>query len=246
MEGRWIRSRDQEPQTQFRSGSSPRRAMPSAPAARCGRLSFADAAGFEPKAGRLLLLPGEGAARPAFCSGSKAPTSRRICFCPGGSRRNCRRGPIGFAKRSARCPAGGARLRARRLPLRALPQGGRREVKLDLPQGSTARTWSASSRRDAGARPHQHAGERHGAAELEARPASSPPSWRHHQRRSSATMLAQKLPADPCGRPRRRARAAADRSQWGDDGPPARDAGRQRRLFRYRRARHQARQRPCC
>ncbi len=47
--------------------------------------AFADAAGFEPKSGRYLLLPGKTTTRPASaacCSASKAQTRSRIRSCP--------------------------------------------------------------------------------------------------------------------------------------------------------------------
>ena len=56
-------------------------------------------------------------------------------------------------------------------------------------------------------------------------------------------LLTANLPAYSCRRTRRRACAAADRPHLGRSGPSQSDACRQGRVLRYRRPRHQARER---
>ena len=208
--------------------------------------AFADAAGFEPKAGRHLLLPGKGGLG-GVLFGIEA-NRRREGFIPARPPAAAvagRRLPL--RQRAARCAARRARRGARLLPLHALPQvGGPPGQARTVAKPRSRRAFAHCRSRDAGARPHQHAGERHGAGRsrsggAEACRKSQCRHPRHRRRRS----VGAKFPLDPRRRPRRGTdgRAAADRHGVGRRQASARDPGRQGRLLRYRRPRHQARHR---
>ena len=100
-------------------------------------------------------------------------------------------------QRSARCAAGGARLRARRLPLHALPQG--RSTQDQARSAAKPRSRGAGAHRrggDAGARPHQHAGERHGAGRARGGGARARrAARRRHQRRRRRRSADEEFPA---------------------------------------------------
>ncbi len=90
-------------------------------------------------------------------------------------------------------------------------------------------------------RPGQHADQRHGAGQSGEGGAdfgrgSQGRNLRHQGRRSAYA----EFPDDPCRRPCLIRRAAADRHDLGATGRAEGDAGRQGRLLRHRRSRHQA------
>jgi hypothetical protein len=127
------------------------------------------------------------------------------------------------------------------LSLRALPQAHPRNPEA----GRAARCrWRRGEprcgRRVSHPRSRQHAVERYGAGgawRRRARSCEAP--WREdfvHRRRRIAQ---GELSADPCGGPRLHARAASDRSALGPARRTQGDAGRQRRVLRFRRSRSQ-------
>ena len=181
--------------------------------------AFADAAGFEPKAGRHLLLPGRDGAPLGVLFGLGAANEPDL-FLPGRLPGLAAGRHLPLRQRAPRCAARGARVRARRLSFRPLPQGrgqggraraaGRRRRRRSLPhrRGCLAR-----------ARSHQHAGERPragGARRRRARARLAPRRELPRDRRRRPPH--GELSPHPCGRPRRRPRAAADRHRLGRSG----------------------------
>ncbi len=138
--------------------------------------------------------------------------------CPAGCPKLLPSGTYRFANAPADAAARRARLCARLLSLHALPQERRTKRSLSrCPKASMATTFAHRRRRDACARPHQHAGERHGSGRAGrggARPGQAP--WRLDRVRIIGDDPGgEQFSAHPCGRPRRRARAAADRLELG-------------------------------
>ena len=234
--------------TPFRSGSSTARRWPSiAPASTPRARAFAEAAGFEPKAGRHLLLPGaDGGLGGVLFGLETADEPQRDPFLPARLPGLLPAGTYRFANapHDARLAALAFALGAYRFTATASAT--------TRPCGSCCRTASmatscrASPRRHAGARSHQHAGQRHGAGRARRRPRARSRSSTAPSSRSIVgdELLQAELSADPRRRPRRRrARAAADRSALGRSDASEGHAGRQGRVLRHRRARHQARQR---
>ena len=116
--------------------------------------AFAEAAGFEPKPGRHLLLPGaDGALSGVLFGLEAADEADKDPFLPGRAARPAAGRHLPLRQRAARCAARGARLRARRLPLHALPQGGGQgRAGSSCPTASTATISRASPRASALAR----------------------------------------------------------------------------------------------
>ena len=208
--------------------------------------AFADAAGFEPKAGRHLMLPGKGGLGGILfglegrgrAEGPVSPRPPAAAFAGRG---------LPLCQRAARRAACGARLCARVLPLHALPEGrSAKDQSRSAAKHRSRRSATHRRRGDARPRPHQHAGERHGAGAARRRRAKTCRApRRHHQRRRRRRSVGAEFSADPCRRPRRGRRAAVDRHGVGREQPPARDAHRQGGLLRHRRSRHQARLLAC-
>ena len=216
-------------------------------AARRARARFAETAKFEPKAGRHLLLPAADGALAASCSAWKAPTSRtRTASARARCPACCRPAPIASPTRrtmraSRRSPSRSAATASRAT---ARPTQGRRE--LELPEGVDGADLSRIAEGVALARDliNTPANDM-GPAELEeaARDARVA-AWREHRRRSSATTCSsENFPLIHAVGRAAAARAAPDRLHLGRSGAPEGHAGRQGRLLRHRRARHQAGQR---
>ena len=113
--------------------------------------------------------------------------------------------------------------------------------KLVLPDGCRRRRCVAHRRRRVPRpRSHHHAGERHGPGRAGSGGARPGEKARREIRSDRRRCAAQgQLSADPHGRPRFGASAAAHRYALGPADGTESDAGRQRRVFRFRRARPQ-------
>ncbi len=128
--------------------------------------AFAEAAGFEPKAGRHLLLPApDGSLAGVLFALEAEDDPLKDTFRPGAPGDAAARRQLPLRQCAARRASGRAGDRARRLSLQPLPQS--------RGQGRQARAARRCRRRRrephrrgrlAGARPDQHAGERHGTA----------------------------------------------------------------------------------
>ena len=154
------------PPTPFRSGSSAPESWPAIQTAiGAGGARFAAACGFEPKPGRLQLLPdADGglagvAVRPRRARTRKGSRSdRRRASSP----RALPAGDLSLRQRAARAGARGAGVPARPLSLRALPRRpGARGRASSRPTASTRRGSSAiAARGRLRPRPRQHARQR--------------------------------------------------------------------------------------
>ena len=206
--------------------------------------TFADAAGFEPKAGRHLLLPARGrrTRRGPVRARSQPTTRTRTCFGRARWRGCCRRAPtaspmLRMMPGSRRSPSRSARIASPAIASRSIRRSGS-----NCPAASTAPSSAASPRacglpaisstrrRTTWARPSSKR------RRARWRPATAPERAHHRRRRPARAEFS----AHPCGRPRRCPAAAPDRHQLGRSQPSQGDADRQGRLLRYRRARHQA------
>ncbi len=133
--------------------------------------AFADAAGFEPKAGQHLLLPGK-AGIGGVLFGLEAADDAKDLFLAGRLPQHLPAGIFRFANdpHDARLAALGFALGCLRASRATASRKGAR-VKLDPPQGvdrdDLARVVAGG---DAGARPDQYAGERHGTGASSRRP----------------------------------------------------------------------------
>ena len=145
---------------------------------------------------------------------------------------------------------------SRRSPSRSAPTASRATARRDDQRrdarAARRRRWrrplAHRRRRDARARPDQHAGQRHGPGGTgRGRARARREARRERSRRSSATIcLKQNFPLiHAVGRASSRAPRLID-LRWGDPNASEGHAGRQGRVLRHRRARHQARQRACC
>ena len=210
-----------------------------------GARAFADAAGFEPKAGRHLLLPG-GAALAASCSGSVTRMKRASDpFLPGRLPQILPGGVYRFANEAPRPAACGARFRARVLPLHALPQARRTRAQARSAAKPRSRRSRAHRRSgDARARSRQHAGQRHGTGRS-SKTAAGTLAAAHGATISAIVgddLLRENFPLiHAVGRASRG--AAAHRAAMGRSRSSARHAGGEGRLLRFGRSRHQARER---
>ena len=179
--------------------------------------AFADAAGFEPKAGRHLLLPAK-AGSSACCSGSRQPDEKsKDPFLPGRLRRCCRPAPTGSPTRRTTRGSRRSPLRSAPIASPAIARRTRPKMRLELPHGVDGADLSRIVEAvDARARPHQHAGERHGAGR--ARGGGAALAARHGAEIRAIVgddLLAQNFPLiHAVGRAARR-RAAADRPHAG-------------------------------
>ena len=125
--------------------------------------AFADAAGFEPRAGRSVLLPGNGGLA-GVLFGIEAADELKDPFLPGLLSPSLPPGVYRFATIRTTRGSRHSRLRSALTASRAIARRRRREVSLDpAAERGPRRTRPHRRRRDAGARPHQHAGQRHGA-----------------------------------------------------------------------------------
>ena len=130
-----------------------------------GARAFADAAGFEPKAGRHLLLPARSGLGGVLFGLEDPDDARNDPFLPGRLPQILPDGVYRFANEAPRPAACGARFRARVLPLHPLPQA--RRARAQARSAAEPRSRRTRAHRRSGhacARPHQHAGQRHGAA----------------------------------------------------------------------------------
>ncbi len=206
--------------------------------------AFAAAAGFEPKAGRHLLLPDAGGrARGRAVRRSMPATSHGTASCPAALPGLLPGRHLSFRQCAARRAARRARLR-RSAPTHspATARSRTARVTLVVPDGvdgaelgriveavTLARDLINTPSNDMGPAELEHAARtlatRHGATMRTV---------------LGDDLLAENFPADPCGRPRLAARAAADRFDLGRPDASEGDAGRQGRVLRHRRARHQA------
>ena len=160
--------------TRSRSGSSRRRAIPT-----CASCSAPRPAPLptprvsSPRPAAISLLPGKNGLGGVLFGiegdrRNQGPVSSR----PPAAAIAGRRLPL--RQRAARRAACGARLRARLLPLHALPQGRSAPAQARSAAKHRSRRFRSHRRsRDAGARPHQYAGERHGAGGTRGRPRAS-------------------------------------------------------------------------
>ena len=121
----------------FRSRSSPPRPGPSCVSGLIrAQRAFADAAGFEPKAGRHLLLPTTEGGLAASCSRSREPMTRtRTCFGRARSAASCPRAPTASPTRRTtrgwrRSPSRSARYRFTRYRKQE-----QKDIRLELPEG---------------------------------------------------------------------------------------------------------------
>ena len=208
---------------------------------------FRRASGFEPKPGRHLAAARRRTARWRSPVRPGRPAgAQNDLFLPGSLPALLPAGALSFRQCAARRAPRRARLRARRLSFLALPQGRRPAS----PAGGAGRCRCR--------RPHAHRRRgRRWRATSSTRPRTT---WgRQNWKTPRATLAKQHGAKLQCvvgddllkknfplihavGRASSRA-AAADRSALGRCQAPEGDAGRQRRVLRYRRARHQARQR---
>ena len=204
----------------------------SAPGSTRAARAFADAAGFEPRAGRHLLLPAPDGALAGVLFGLDADDNpARDPFAAGSAARPAaERHVTGSPIRPAMTRARGARLRARQLPVRALPQA-RRQGGPARAAGRRRRRGPVAHRRRRLPRPrsHQHAGQRHGPGRARGGGARSSPSstappfarssattcWRenfpliHAVGRAASTRAAADRPDAGATRPRPRSRWSA-------------------------------------
>ena len=183
--------------------------------------AFADAAGFEPKAGRHLLLPGKkGLGGVLF--GLEADDEARDPFLPGRLPQQLPDGVYRFANapHDPRLAALAFALGAYRFTRYRKSEA--HAVKLDLPQDLDRDELDPHRRRrDAGARSDQHAGKRHGpGGARRGRAQARRAPLRHHRRHRRRRAVGAEFSAHSRGRPRRRRRAAADRSDLGRCGHP--------------------------
>ena len=177
-----------------------------------------------------------------------------------GARRARRRDRFALAAAAAKLPAGAYALRAGR-GRRSTPASRRsagcwpttastatapakpRGAVLVCPEGvDAARLERIAARGGAGAGPDQHAGARHGAGGAGGglRRARRPARRRGAGDPRRGGAQGGEPADDRGGRRRRRRAAAAARPRLGPGGRAEGDAGRQGRLLRHRRARHQA------
>ena len=153
-----------------------------------GAFGFAEAAGFEAKAGRSLLLPGTNGqgALGGVLFGLEGPDEapRSVSARPAGAA--FAGGHLPLRQRAARCAACRACHRARPLSLHPLSQGrGARDKTRSAAKPRPRRPCPHRRSDDAGARSHQYAGKRHGAGAARAgRAQARLAPLRHHQRRS--------------------------------------------------------------
>ena len=207
-----------------------------------GARAFADAAGFEPKPGQYLALPGEGGLS-GILFGLESETMRRICSCPAGCRSNCR--AASTASPTIRTMRGWRRSPSLSAPIVSRATTNPRHARSSsiCRRASTARISSAWSRRSSWC------------AILSTRRRTT---WDRPSSRTAARALAAKHGAGvkatvgddllkenfplihAVGRAAARPPRLIDLT-WGDTATSARDAGRQGRLLRFRRPRHQAR-----
>ena len=125
---------------------------------------YVRATGYEPKAGRHLVVPkADGTLAGVLFGIEAADEPVRICFCPGGWPALCRTASIALPMR--RMTRGWRRSLSRSAltASRAIARRKRATVRLDLPQSvDREEIERIVEGGDAGARSHQHAGERHG------------------------------------------------------------------------------------
>ena len=203
---------------------------------------FAETAMFEPKAGQSLLLPASDGALSGVLFGLEgADKPEKDRFLPGRLPGLLPAGPYRFANapHDTRLAALAFALGSYKFTRyrKADPSG----AQLEVPEGVEGADSAHRRRCRARARSDQHAGERSWARRVgagRARPRVA--AWREHSGDRRRGIAQAQLSADPCGRPRCRARSAPDRSHLGRSGCAEGHAGRQGRVLRYRRARHQA------
>ncbi len=111
--------------------------------------AFADAAGFEPKAGRHLLLPGKrtAALSAACCSASKAPTIRKDPFLPGRLTQHLPDGVYRFANEPHDARLGALAFALGTYRFTRYRKAEARDIKLDLPQSVDRDELDAHRRR---------------------------------------------------------------------------------------------------
>ena len=210
---------------------------------------FIEAAAFKAKPGQCLLLPRAERRHRAGAVRHRRRFGKMARSVPAGPASGAAAaGRLSLRQRAARCAPGRARLRARQLPLHALPQGGCDGGEAAAAERARRRGRRAGwRRRHAGARPHQHSGQRHGPGGARSgRAYARRASRRHVLVRSSATTCSQQnFPLIHAVGARADPRAAADRHQLGRSFASQGDARRQGRVLRHRRPRHQARRAPC-
>ena len=178
--------------------------------------AFADAAGFEPKPGHYLALPGEGGLSGILFGLENGGRREGSVSARPACRSNCP--PASIVSPTIRTTPGlrhwpsRSALIALRATTSPKPQDQARSAAKPRPRRSRARSRSGH----AGARPRQHAGERHGPGRSRRGGARACRQARRQRqsddRRRSA---AGEFSAHSCRRPCRRASAAADRSELG-------------------------------
>ena len=208
---------------------------------RAGRAPGSTRTGFKAKPGAVALLPGAG--RLAAVLRRRRPG--RALGCGQRSQAPCRPATGGWTTRTACCRRTTPRSAGRWPPTASPATAATRPSSRGwcCPRGLASRgrcalaeaTWQA---RDLINTPANDLGpERAGR-----RPWSRSPSrfGAECQVTVGEELLAANYPADPCRRPRQRPRTAPDRPALGRSGGTQGDAGRQGRVLRHRRARHQA------
>ena len=188
---------------------------------------------------------GSGPGSAACCSGWKPPTRPKDLFRPGLLPQQLPDGVYRFANdpHDARLAALAFALGSYRFTL--YRKAERRQVKLELAQSidrdDLDRTVEAVTlARDLINTPANDMGP----AELEARRAfAGRAPRRRHPGDGRQRSFGGEFSADPCRWPRVRTGAAADRAEMGREGASPGHAGRQGRVLRLRRSRHQARER---
>ena len=204
-------------------------------------IAWAKANGFSGEAGRTLLVPGEDSAVAAALFGTGKP-EERAALATGALAKALPEGEWRFSASPADPTLVDARAGSRRLCLHPLWQEARQGHSLRVARGRRRGLCPPRGRgRLPGARSRQHADQRHGAGRprtgrARAGEEAQGQDLGRHGRRSPG----EEFSDDPRRRPRLGQGAAPDRHGLGRQERAEGDAGRQGRLLRYRRPRHQA------
>ena len=202
-------------------------------------IAWARANGFSGEAGRTLIVPGENGALAGALFGIGDGEG---ALAVGALARSLAGRRLAFRLRAGRAGTRGNRTGARRLCLHPLRQETRQGAALRAAVRRRCGACSPHRRwRFPDARSGQHADQRHGAGRAGEGGANPGRSAQGRNLGDQGRRSAQaEFPDDPRRRPCIDRRAASDRHDMGAEGRAEGDAGRQGRLLRHRRPRHQA------